>query len=161
MIEQITTFLRELSTIQDNTLAFLKRKGELLGKADTKGLVAIADEEEIVMDRLQNVFEQRQQILEEAKDSGLPHENLESLAARIDKVHLGHSLEEQCRATIGKSKQLQHQSLSNWVLAQRTAIHLSQLMDIISTQGRPSPTYSNKQRRDKPCGAGGFVDLGG
>jgi hypothetical protein len=36
---------------------------------------------------------------------------------------------------------LQHQSLTNWVLVQRTLLHLSQLIEIIATGGRLKPTY--------------------
>jgi len=157
MITQVQEFLDQLSVVQDATLEFLKRKGDLLGKSDTKGLTEIADEEQAVMDRLHGVFDQRYQILQQAKEADLPSDTLESLAARLDKETPGHALEERCRDTIRKSRLLQHQSLANWVLAQRTAIHLSQLLEIIGTKGKPSPTYNRHQQSY----TGSIVDLGG
>jgi hypothetical protein len=38
---------------------------------------------------------------------------------------------------------LQHQSLTNWVLAQRAVLHVSQLLEIIATGGRLQPTYGD------------------
>ena len=36
---------------------------------------------------------------------------------------------------------LQNQSITNWVLAQRSLLHVSQLLEIIATGGRLQPTY--------------------
>jgi len=161
MITQIQEFLEELSTVQDTMLEFLKRKGDLLGKSDTKGLTQIAEEEEAVMDRLHCMFEKRYQILKQADDADLPSDTLESLAARLDKETPGHSLEERCRDSIQKSRLLRHQSLTNWVLAQKTAVHLSQLIEILGTKGKPAPTYNRHHNKEKSFTGGTIVDLGG
>ena len=161
MITQIEEFLDELSTIQDATLEFLKRKEYLLGKSDTKGLDQISEEEQAVMDRLHDVLERRFHILKQAEEAGLPCDTLESLAARLDKEIPGRSLEKRCRDSIRKSLQLRHQSLTNWVLAQRTAIHLSQLIEIIGTKGKPAPTYNRHHAKEKSFSGGSLVDLGG
>ena len=50
---------------------------------------------------------------------------------------------------------LQHQSLTNWVLAQRSILHLSQLLEIIATGGQLQPTYG---RGDSPTPSGALVD---
>jgi hypothetical protein len=36
---------------------------------------------------------------------------------------------------------LQHHSLTNWVLAQRSLLHITQLLEIVATGGRLQPTY--------------------
>ena len=36
---------------------------------------------------------------------------------------------------------LQHQSLTNWVLAQKALLHVAQMLEIIATGGRLKPTY--------------------
>jgi hypothetical protein len=36
---------------------------------------------------------------------------------------------------------LHHQSLANWVLAQRTLLHIAQMLEIVATGGRLQPTY--------------------
>ena len=161
MITQIEEFLDSLSVVQDATLEFLIRKGDLLGKSDTKGLAEIAGEEQTVMDRLHGVFEQRHQILQQAKEADLPCDTLELLAARLDRETPGSTLEERCRESIRKSRLLQHQSLANWILAQRTAVHLSQLIEIIGTKGKPGQTYNRHHGKEKSYTGGTLVDLGG
>jgi hypothetical protein len=43
-----------------------------------------------------------------------------------------------------RARQLQQECLTNWVIAQRTLIHLSQLLEIIATGGRLQPTYGRE-----------------
>jgi hypothetical protein len=50
---------------------------------------------------------------------------------------------------------LQHQSLANWVLVQRTLLHLSQLIEIVATGGEKPPTY---QRSGPVAASGALVD---
>jgi hypothetical protein len=50
---------------------------------------------------------------------------------------------------------LQHQSLTNWVVAQRTVLHLSQMIEIIATGGKLKPTYG---KSDAALARGALVD---
>jgi hypothetical protein len=45
------------------------------------------------------------------------------------------------REAANRTQLLRHQSLTNWVVVQRSLLHLSQLIEIIATGGRPKPTY--------------------
>ena len=45
------------------------------------------------------------------------------------------------REAANRSQLLRHQSLTNWVVVQRSLLHLSQMIEIIATGGRPKPTY--------------------
>ena len=53
------------------------------------------------------------------------------------------NLGEQVKDASAKMLLLRHQSLTNWVLAQRALVHLSQMIEIIATGGRMQPTYGN------------------
>jgi hypothetical protein len=52
-----------------------------------------------------------------------------------------------------RARLLRHEGLVNWVLVQRTLIHLSQLLEIIATGGRLQPTY----RKEESLRAGGAL----
>jgi hypothetical protein len=52
-----------------------------------------------------------------------------------------------------RARLLQHQSLTNWVLVQRTLLHLSHVVEIIATGGRMQPTYG----KGAPVSAGGIL----
>jgi hypothetical protein len=57
------------------------------------------------------------------------------------------------REATARMRLLQHHSLTNWVLVQRTLIHLSQMLEIIATGGRLKPTYG----KDDSVNSGGFL----
>jgi hypothetical protein len=49
------------------------------------------------------------------------------------------------KETAHRMRLLQHQSLANWVLAQRSVLHVAQLLEIIATGGRMQPTYGDRE----------------
>jgi hypothetical protein len=61
----------------------------------------------------------------------------------------------QLKHTAARARLLQHQSLANWVLAQRTVLHLSQMLEIIATGGRLQPTYG---KENSAATGGSLVD---
>ncbi len=137
---EIAAFLAHLSNVQEKTLDVLTRKGKLLAAADTAGLAALEAEEEELMARLQDCLQRREHLLERAKQHGLPSQNVRQLAQAVGQSP--HSpLNDQIRLATHRGRLLQHQSLVNWVLVQKTLIHLSQLLEIIATGGRLQPTY--------------------
>ncbi len=155
---ELATFLTELSGVQQATLSLLQRKGELLARSDLPGLSGIAEEEQAAINRLQNCLDKRDRLLQSAKDEGLPNDSIESLALRIDLETSGRPLEGKCRESMHQARILQHQSLTNWVMTQRTLIHLSRMIEILATKGRPQSTY-DRQKAKVPAHGGTLVDL--
>jgi len=151
---EIARFLADLTTVQDQTLDTLRRKRKLLVDLDTEALAAMAPEEERLLDELQQCLVRRERLLAQAAEEGLPAESIKSLTQALpqrEKDPLGGPIR-QAAARMGL---LQHESLTNWVLVQRTLLHLSQLLEIIATGGRLQPTYG----RGEPAPASGaFVD---
>jgi hypothetical protein len=100
----------------------------------------LAPTEQSLADRLQACYQRRLELLDRAKQQGLPGDSLRALTDVIPGER-----RKQIRAQVdeaaGKSRLLQHQSLTNWVVVQRTLLHLSQLLEIIATGGRLRPTY--------------------
>ena len=90
----------------------------------------------------------------EPRTSGLPHESLEKLASSL-KTGKREQLQKRVKESSARMRQLQLQSLTNWVLAQRTMLHLAQLLEIVATGGRLQPTYG---RGAAPVAGGALVD---
>jgi hypothetical protein len=65
---------------------------------------------------------------------------LTKLAARAA-PRVRDKLGKQIKESASRMRLLQHESLANWVLAQRTLLHISQMLEIIATGGRLLPTY--------------------
>jgi len=137
---ELAQFLTDLSAVQDQSLALLSQKRERLAAADLQGLAALEEEEEQVMATLQECLARRAALLQRAASEGLPAEDLTSLATSLPQASQG-TLALKFAQTSARARLLQHQSLVNWVVVQRTLIHLSQLLEIIATGGQMKPTY--------------------
>jgi hypothetical protein len=142
----IADLLTELASVQGALLDLLSDKRQILASGEHEGLVATAGREQQLVERLSACHEQRQQLLVRAAAEGLPSDSIRSLSAALP-------AEGQSRVRPGieqaaeRGRFLQHQCLTNWVLVQRTLIHLSQMIEIIATGGRPMPTYGNGSDR--------------
>ncbi len=157
---ELSDLLSELSALQDELLRLLGRKRELLVKSDVEGLAEIQEAEQQLIERLQRCQQRRGLLLERADREGLPAESIQSLTTALqadDAVDGG--TQKDFSVEIGEAESrtrlLRHQSLTNWVLVQRTLIHLSQMLEIIATGGRGQPTYG---KGNKPNTSGSLVD---
>jgi len=150
----LAAYLQDLSAVQDKTLDVLVRKRQMLVEADTEGLAALGEEEAGLVKDLQACLDRREELLGRARQEGLRAESLRSLSAQLPS-RASNDLSYQVRLASHRARLLQHHSLTNWVLVQKTLIHLSQLLEIIATGGRLQPTYS---RDDSIRASGALVD---
>jgi len=137
---QLTSFLSDLSSVQDASLDLLTCKRKLLVASDREGLLALGAEEEQLIERLQGCLTRREDLLRQAAGQGLPSESIRSLAGALPKPQRA-PLTAEIQKVTSQARLLQHHSLTNWVLVQRTLIHLSQMLEIIATGGHLKPTY--------------------
>ena len=149
---ELATLLTDLLAVQDELLGTLSRKRQLLVDADTDGLAAIGGQEERLIGSLQECLKRREELLGRAAREGLPSASIRSLSRAIPQAQRG-ELEDRVRLAGARARLLKHHSFTNWVLAQRTLIHLSQMLEIIATGGRLQPTYGEGQ----PAGASGAL----
>jgi flagellar biosynthesis/type III secretory pathway chaperone len=150
----LADLLGELSGIQSDLLAVLTDKRSRLLGSDTSSLPALQAREEELVQRLQACQERRQALLARASEEGLPSNNLTNLADALPAPQRK-QIAPQIREASARMRLLQHHSLTNWVLVQRTLIHLSQLLEIIATGGRLKPTYG---KDDVVPSGGALVD---
>jgi flagellar biosynthesis/type III secretory pathway chaperone len=151
---EIAGLLTELSATQRELLALLTEKRDLLAVADQPGLLAIQPREAAILTRLQACHDRRGAILEKAATAGRPSDSILSLTSSLAQP-ARRDLERQVQEASSRSRILQHQSLTNWVVVQRTLLHLSQLLEILATGGRGEPTYGTG---GSPRSGGSLVD---
>lgn len=138
--DDLGDLLRELSDVQDQLLDVLARKRCCMAAGDLDGMQQLQSHEQELGARLQTCHERRGELLAQTTRQGLPGESLTMLATALPddrRERVGRQL----RETSSRTRLLQHNSLTNWVLAQRSLLHLSQMLEIIATGGRPQPTY--------------------
>lgn len=151
---ELVRLLSDLSSVQDDLLDVLNQKREALVSADAARISEIGQQEKQLVDRLTQCQQQRADLLAKAADGGLPADSIQMLAGALPQAEES-GLVESVRQARARSVLLQHHSLTNWVLVQRTLLHLSQLLEIIATGGRPQPTY---EKRGNSSVGGSLVD---
>jgi hypothetical protein len=137
---EIGALLAELADVQRALLTLLGEKRKLLVSGNVEALTAIGGREQELAARLQACHECRQQLLSRADAEGLPADSIQSLSGRLPEASRK-NVQASIREAANRSQLLRHQSLTNWVVVQRSLLHLSQMIEIIATGGRPKPTY--------------------
>jgi hypothetical protein len=141
---EISGLLAELSSVQADLLDVLAKKRDALAGANVDQLHQLQPLEELLAKRLENCQARRAELLDQARQEGLPGDSVRNLATRVGGGKRG-KLGQQVKESAARMRLLQHHSLANWVLAQRSLLHVSQLLEIIATGGRLQPTYGDKE----------------
>ena len=137
---EVASLLNDLLAGQGELMAVLNRKRNMLAAMDHEGLAAIAGEEQRLLGVLQDCLARRQALLARAAAAGLPAGSIQALTQALPPATRA-PLARQVAAANSRTRLLHTQNLTNWIVIQRTLIHLSQLLEIIATGGRPQPTY--------------------
>ena len=153
---ELSRFLSELLTVQDATLAHLKQKRELLRTSDVAGLAEANAEGGRLCERLQACLERRAELLALAANEGIQVDSITSLVDSLPS-EARRTVRGQARETNARARLLKHYGVTNWVVTQRTLLHLSQILEIIATGGRRKPTY-NKNAAAMAAVGGNLVD---
>ncbi len=152
--DRVAELLGELSQVQSYLLAVLGTKSGAIAKGDLESLAACTGHEEQLLLRLEQCHVHREQLLAAAREEGRPATTVEDLALSLDGPRR-HELRQGVTDARRRMRLLQHHSLTNWVVTQRTLIHLSQMIEIVATGGKLNSIYG---RPEAVASSGGFVD---
>jgi hypothetical protein len=137
---EVAQLLSDILTVQDDLFTDLAKKRQMLMASDLAGLTLMAPDEEQLVARLQECILRREQLLARADQDGLPAKSIQALTEAFPPERRG-ELPDQIAQASSRARLLQHHSLTNWLVVQRTLIHLSQMIEIIATGGQLQPTY--------------------
>ncbi len=141
---QIAALLDELSSVQLELLDLLAMKRDALATADVAKMTSLQPREVQLLARLAECQRRRTDLLAEARRNNLTEDSVAKLAARTGSGKRG-ALGQRVKEATAKMRLLSHESLANWVLAQRSLLHVSQLLEIVATGGRMQPTYGDRE----------------
>jgi hypothetical protein len=141
---EVAELLTELSAAQDELFDILAKKRTLLIQSDHSGLTAMLPQEAQLIDKMQACAQRREGLLARAKKEGLPSDSISALTESLPSSK-SRDLPERIVQSNNRIRLLQNQSLTNWIVIQRTLIHLSQMLEIIATGGRLQPTYGERE----------------
>lgn len=136
--------LDQLSTVQNDLLETITAKQRMMVSGDLDGLAALQPREEELGRRLEECHGQRTALLSEAGQHGLPSDSIRQLATAMPAADRGR-VDAHVQQITSQMRLLRHHSLTTWVLAQRSLLHLSQLLEILATGGQLQPTYSKEE----------------
>lgn len=151
---EVADLLNRISAAQHKLLALLARRHDHLLNRDEQSLAALMPEQEQLCGELQACHQRRQELLEQAEAAGLPGDSIQSLAGALPPER-SKNLEKPLRDAVDRSRLLRHQSVAQWVVVQRTVLHLSQMLEIIATGDRQKPTYGSGSAS---TGSGALMD---
>jgi hypothetical protein len=154
---ELAELLTELTSVQDDLLTLLQKKREQMMAPDLGALERTEDDQRQLCARLEACQQHRQRLLRLAESRGLPAASIRQLTGSLkdlDRDRRG-QLNAQIQHASARMRLLQHHSLTNWVLAQRSLLHLTQILEIIATGGRLKPTYGEQSSE---LAAGSLVD---
>jgi hypothetical protein len=141
---RIAVMLAELSQVQSDLLELLGAKSEAIANGDYPALAECTRREGELLVRLEACHAHRQQLLEAAREEGRPATSVEHLADSLEGTRR-RELRQGVTDARRRMRLLQHHSLTSWVAAQRTLIHLSQMIEIVATGGKMRSTYGHRE----------------
>jgi len=141
--KELAGLLSDLLAVQEELLALLARKRELLAAADVEGLTALGPDVERLTRALQECVDRRQKLLDRARAEGKPSSSLRALMKAAPRSQRA-GLDESFSLAASRARLLRHHCITNWVVIQRTLLHLARLLEIIATGGKLQPTYGKE-----------------
>jgi hypothetical protein len=152
--QELAQLLSDLSNVQTELLELLEEKRRFMARSEIDGIHALQERERQLGQRLQACQDRRGDLLALAAKQGLPHDSLKELASSLKEGRRG-QMQKTVQDSSLRMRTQQLQSLTNWMLAQRTMLHLAQMLQIVVTEGRAQPTHG---RYDATIAAGALVD---
>jgi flagellar FlgN protein len=144
---ELAALLQRLSAAQQSLLSLLATKHKLLAASDHQRLAELPPQEEALSAELEACLQQREFLLKQAAREGMPSDSIHALVRALPNEQAD-PLETPLQQASMHANLLRHQSLSQWVVVQRTLLHLSQMLEIIATGGRSLPTYEKGRPRE-------------
>jgi len=155
--EEVGALLAELATVQQELFALLAEKKQRILDDDSEGWKNLESHEAELSARLEACQTKRGELLKQAAENGLPGDTLQTLTAHMPSDR-GQKLQAEVVASRHRMRLLQSDSISSWVVAQRSLLHVSQILEIYATGGRMQPTYKQMEsNRNEGSRAGGAI----
>jgi hypothetical protein len=146
---EIASLLDEMCDAQEQLLKHLDRKFDALKRRDLSLLSTLQADEQMLLDRLSHCQSQRNELVDKANQSDLAGKDLAEITQALP-AEKSLDLKQKIAETRKRSGLLKHKGLTNWILAQRSLVHVTQILEIIATGGKMRPTYQKRDSASEP-----------
>ena len=152
MKTQLRDFLNQLIKAQTQMLAVLHRKQAILVRPEKEAMALVSAEEEQALETMQHILKRREELLTTARLQHIQGDSIEQLC----RYFFPHNTDVQklLDETRNRTQQIRLLAYTNWTMSRKSLIHVSQILELLETQGQGKTTY-----QPRPTGnSGGTVD---
>jgi hypothetical protein len=148
-LSAVADYLDEYLDVQQSLLDVMTAKLDVLAKRSLEEARALDAREADLVERLKACVERRQGLLAdpELNETGQPTlKRIVQTIAKSDQDAADLSLSRRFDVAEKNNRELRMRSVSAWVLAQRSVVHWSQMLEIVAAQGKNVPTYKRDRK---------------
>ena len=148
-LSAVADYLDEYLDVQQELLDVMTAKLDVRTKRTVEEARALDAREAQLAERLKACVEKRQDLLAdpELNSAGQPTlKRLVETVAESDEDEADADLFRRFDAAEKNNRELRMRSVSAWVLAQRSVVHWSQMLEIVAAQGQNVPTYKRDRK---------------
>lgn len=160
ILNQIEQFVPELERTQVESARVYATKLKALRSADTTSLKKLTAVESAVCDRLRAHLLRRQQILQSAKQFGLPSNSIAALVTAVvkqSKLPRYAELLDRIRRNESNADKLRQECWIQWIVCNRAISHTGEVLELITHAGQKAPTYGGGLMKE-PTPGGTLLD---
>lgn len=148
-LSAVADYLDEYLDVQQSLLDVMTAKLDVLAKRSLEETRALDAREAELVERLKACVERRQGLLADPELNATGQSTLKRIVRSVadaddagEDLHLSRRFD----AAEKNNRDLRMRSVSAWVLAQRSVVHWSQMLEIVAAQGQNVPTYKRDRK---------------
>ncbi|HEV7280795.1 MAG TPA: hypothetical protein VGN57_11385 [Pirellulaceae bacterium] len=148
-LSAVADYLDEYLDVQQALLDVMTAKLDVRTKRGLEEARALDAREAELVERLKACVEKRQGLLADPELNAAGEPTLRRLAESVenaDEDQADLNLFLRFDAAEKNNRELRMRSVSAWVLAQRSVVHWSQMLEIVASQGQNVPTYKRDRK---------------
>ena len=150
MKTDIPNFLNELIEAQNQYLAVLHKQQKVLIRPTREEIASISGEEEKAREQLQKMLARKEELLTAARLQNIQSDSIEQLCEHFFPHNV--SVQKLLNEVRSRSQQMQLLAYTNWTINRKSAIHVSQILELLETRGQGKTTYNQRSKADTSGG---------
>jgi len=151
MKTDLLDFLHLLVRVQGQMIAVLRKKQAILVRPEKEAMLSISAEEEGSLEKMQQVFKRREELLTAARLQNICGDSIEQLCEHFFPRNI------ETQKMLDEIKHRAHQirllAYTNWTMSRKSLIHVSQILELLETRGQGKVTYHPQQGADTSRGS--------
>ena len=146
-------FLNQLIETQSQMLTVLHEQQKILVRPEKEAMALVTAKEKEAIETMQQVLNRREELLTAARLQNISGDTIEQLCGHFFPRNI------EVQKMLDEAKHRTHQirllAYTNWTMSRKSMIHVSQILELLETQGQGKTTY---QRAKTNASGGGLVD---